>query len=115
VTTQDPYRQRGLIPEVQGQRAARFHRTTLEALADLVAAAGLKHPCDLRPDHLMHRTGPEKAESVDRILPFLPEGILRDAPDETIYADWWEAADPHSFAPRIDLVRRRSRSQPAGS
>jgi len=114
VTTQDPYRQRGLIPEVQGQRAARFHRTTLEALADLVAAAGLKHPCDLRPDHLMHRTGPEKAESVDRILPFLPEGILRDAPDETIYADWWEAADPHSFAPRIDLVQRRSRAQPPG-
>ena len=49
VTTQDKRRQRGLVPEVQGPRAARFHAKTLEALADIVAAAGLEHPSALQP------------------------------------------------------------------
>ncbi|MCT4334742.1 FMN-binding glutamate synthase family protein [Paracoccus sp. YLB-12] len=108
VTSQDPGRQRGLVPEVQGERAARFHTKTLEALSDIVASAGFKHPKDLQPHHLMHRTGPEKALPMDRIHTFLPEGILRDAPDDTIYADWWMAAQADSFRPAIDLVPARA-------
>lgn len=112
VTTQDPRRQRGLIPEVQGERAARFHRKTLEALADMVAGAGLTHPRDLQPHHLMHRVGPEKAMTMDRIHAFLPEGALRDAPEETIYAEWWKAARADSFRPATDLVARRASEKP---
>lgn len=108
VTAQDKGRQRGLIPEVQGERAARFHAKTLKALSEITASAGLKHPCELEAHHLMHRVGPEKAVSMDRIHTFLPEGILLDAPDETIYADWWKAASPDSFRPVIDLVSTRA-------
>ena len=108
VTSQNPGRQRGLVPEVQGEHAARFHAKTLEALADIVAAAGFKHPQDLQPHHLMHRVGPEKAVSMDRIRSFLPRNILLDAPDETIYADWWRAARAESFRPAIDLAETRA-------
>lgn len=108
VTTQNRARQRGLVPEVQGERAARFHRKTLEALSDIVAAVGLKHPGELRPHHLMHRTGPEKAVSMDRIHCFLPEGALLDAPEDTVYADWWEAAQIDSFNPATDLTSSRA-------
>ncbi|HPE58836.1 MAG TPA: FMN-binding glutamate synthase family protein [Thiolinea sp.] len=110
VTSQEPGRQRGLVPEVQGERAARFHAKTLEALADIVAAAGFKHPKDLQPHHIMHRTGPEKAMSLDRIHTFLPPGILLDAPEDTLYADWWAAAQTTSFRPAIELVAARSRA-----
>jgi glutamate synthase domain-containing protein 2 len=106
VTTQDPVRQRGLVPEVQGERAARFHGKTLTALTDIVAAAGFKHPADLQPHHIMHRVGPEKALPMDRIHTFLPEGILCDAPEETVLADWWAAASPNSFRPLVDLSAR---------
>ncbi len=103
ITTQDEWRQRGLVVDVQAERAARFHEKTLEALSEIVAAAGLTHPQDLRPHHLMHRVGVNNARSVDSIHPFLPEGILIDAPDETLYADWWRAASADSFAAQIDL------------
>lgn len=103
VTTQDKLRQRALVPEVQGFRAARFHEKTLEALADISGAAGVKHPCELRPYHLMHRIGPLKALTADTIYTFLPEGVLCDAPEETIYADWWEAAQAESFRPAFDF------------
>ncbi|MCB1410697.1 MAG: FMN-binding glutamate synthase family protein [Rhodobacteraceae bacterium] len=109
VTSQDPGRQRGLVPEVQGDRAARFHAKTLEALSDIVAAAGFKHPRDLQPHHLMHRTGPERAVPFDRIHSFLPSGILLQEPAGTVYADWWAAARADSFRPAIDLVPARAR------
>jgi glutamate synthase domain-containing protein 2 len=111
VTSQSRGRQRGLVPEVQGERAARFHAKTLEALADIVAAAGFKHPADLEPHHLMHRIGPQKAAPMDRVHTFLPAGILLDAPEETIYADWWAAAQAESFRPAIDLVPIRATVQ----
>ncbi|WP_439134829.1 FMN-binding glutamate synthase family protein, partial [Pseudomaricurvus sp.] len=57
ITTQDKGRQRGLVVDVQAERAARFHRKTLSALADIVGGAGLVHPRDLQPHHLVHRLG----------------------------------------------------------
>jgi len=108
ITTQDKARQRGLLPEVQGERAARFHRKTLAALADIVASAGLKHPTDLQPHHIVHRIGVTQGRTIDKIYPFLPVGILNDDPDSTDYADWWHAADPDSFHAKTDLVRDRT-------
>jgi glutamate synthase domain-containing protein 2 len=104
VTTQNPGRQRGLIPEVQGERAARFHGKTVEALTEMVAAAGLRHPNELLPHHLMHRTGVENTLPFDRIHNFLPKGALIDAPKDTIYGEWWAAAQAESFRPRVDAL-----------
>ncbi|APZ43579.1 FMN-binding glutamate synthase family protein [Acidihalobacter ferrooxydans] len=110
ITTQDPARMRGLDPEVQGQRAANFQSATVEALMEIVAAAGLEHPRDLRPHHVHHRISASKSLPLDHIWEFLPANALLDAPEETAYARWWEAADPHSFRPRIDLGVARARA-----
>ena len=108
VTTQDKWRQRALVPEEQGVHAARFHKKTLEALADIVAAAGFKHPENLQPHHIMHRVGSHDAITLDKLHPFLPEGILLQEPDSTVYADWWRAASSDSFRPVEDLVKLRA-------
>lgn len=112
VTTQDPKRQRGLVPEVQGPRAARFHDETLKALAYIVSAVGLKHPRDLRPHHLIHRVSPEETLPIDEIKTYLPDGVLLEAPGETLYAPWWRAARADSFKPATDLDVERARKQP---
>lgn len=108
VTSQTAGRQRGLVPDVQGERAARFHKKTVEALSDIVASVGFKHPTDLQPHHLMHRTGPEKAAPMDQVQTFLPQNILLEAPEDTPYADWWHAAQAESFRPAIDLAEHRA-------
>lgn len=100
ITTQDKSRQRGLDPELQGQRAANFQQATIRALMEIVAAAGLEHPRDLRPHHLHHRISASQSLPLDHIWEFLPENILIDAPQETSYASWWNAATPSSFRPR---------------
>ena len=107
VTTHDPWRRRGLLPEVEGERAARFHARTLHALSDIVAAAGFKHPTELEPHHILRRQGPGAAVPMDRIHPFLPEGILLEAPEDTVYSVWWAAARSDSFRPTENLMQSR--------
>ena len=44
VATQDRLRQRALVVDDKATRVYHFHRKTLEALAEMLAAAGLEHP-----------------------------------------------------------------------
>ena len=114
VTTQDRWRQRGLVVETQAARAAGFHAKTLDALGDIVAAAGLRHPRDLRPHHITRCVDAVEARELGEIFTFLPENALREAPEGTPYAAWWEAADPDSFAPRRDIHEIRTITRPGG-
>lgn len=109
ITTQNPARQRGLVPEVQGPRAARFHAETLKALAHILSAVGVRHPSELQPHQLVQRVGPEQTRPIDEIKTFLPEGVLLDDPESTLYAQWWRAARADSFRPAIDLGGERGR------
>ena len=108
VTSQLEGCQRGLVPEVQVPRAARFHEKTLETPADIVEAVGSSIRANQQPHHIMHRTRPEGAAPADVIQRFLATGVLREASDETEYSDWWRAARADGFRPTIDLVDARS-------
>ncbi len=112
ITTQDPARMRGLEPAIQAQRAANFQCATLEALMNIVAAAGLSHPRELRPHHVQRRISAAQALPLDHIWEFLPEEVLLDAPEETAYARWWQAADAHSFRPRCPMDNFRANTAP---
>ncbi len=79
---------------------ANFQRHTREHLAELIAAAGLEHPGELLPRHLLQRRGATDLVTLDRLYPFLAPNSLLEAPDATPYGDWWHAADPDSFRPR---------------
>jgi glutamate synthase domain-containing protein 2 len=107
VTTNDPVLQRGLVVALKAQRVAGFQHNTVEALAELVAAAGLEHPQDLMPRHIWHRLNPIEVRTLDRIYNFLEPGVLISAPDMTPYADEWRAADADSFMPRMDVGPQR--------
>lgn len=102
IATQDPLRQRGLVVDVQGERSARFHRKTVAAMMDMVAAAGLHHPDDLRPHHLTTRKSGVEACGIQELHTFLEPGVLLEAPEKTLYAGWWKAASPDTFAPQCD-------------
>jgi glutamate synthase domain-containing protein 2 len=98
VTTHDPLLQRGLVVGDKAERVRQYHDNTLEALSELVAAAGLMHPDDLRPHHVYHRVSPVEVRTMDEVYTFLEPGALLDAPDETDLAAHWRAADADSFA-----------------
>ncbi|MGC3940204.1 FMN-binding glutamate synthase family protein [Roseobacter sp. EG26] len=101
VATQDPLRARALDVGSKSKRVARFHENTLKALGEITGAAGLSHPGDFLPQHLMVRLGDKEMAEGSEAYPYLPEGfLLSDEGD--IGADYrkrWARADAASFAP----------------
>lgn len=101
ITTQDPLRQHGLVIADKAPRVHNFHRNTVEALAEIIAAAGLEHPGDLVPSHLCRRLGPNHWDTADNIYHFLKPGELLTDPDSCFYAQDWTIAQAGSFAPVV--------------
>ncbi|MFO8212346.1 glutamate synthase-related protein, partial [Pseudomonas aeruginosa] len=58
IATQDPARWKHLDVADKSVRVAAFHDNTLRALRDLLCAAGLSHPEQLGPEHILRRVSP---------------------------------------------------------
>lgn len=98
VTTQDPVRQRAIVVPDKSERVASFHRETLLALADLIAACGLHHPGELRPEHFMHRAAPDRVSSFAERYEFLGPGELLAGGGGKHYRESWNLARASTFA-----------------
>ncbi len=98
VATQDAVRQRALVVPDKAERVCNFHRNTLKALADMLAAAGLEHPNELRPHHLVRRASMTEIKSFAQMHTFLKPGeLLSGALTEGFYATSWAMARAGSF------------------
>jgi glutamate synthase domain-containing protein 2 len=101
VATQDSVRQRALHVGDKGERVYHFHRNTMEAFAELVAAMGLDSPDQLHPYHVYRRIGPTQTETYDRAMHYLKEGELIDGCDHPHYERFWKGASADTF--RVSL------------
>lgn len=100
VATQDSQRQRALVVEDKAQRVYKFHQNTLQALSEVVAAAGLSHTCELRPYHFYLRSAPGEAIPGNMALHFLEPGELLSGTDNPLFKVNWALAQADSFSPR---------------
>ena len=99
VATQDPLRQRALVVPDKAERVANYHRNSLHALAELLAAAGLEHPSNLRPHHVARRISSNEIRLYSKLFPYLAEGELLDGNSpHPFYRQAWAMASPDSFA-----------------
>ncbi len=101
VATQDASRQRALDVPTKADRVATFHKSTIKALAEVVAAAGLEHPRDLRPYHFSKRTGTGAVQTFDQLYPTLEPGELLAGTRDPRFAEAWRRARPDSFAAAV--------------
>ena len=108
VATQDPARQRALVVADKTTRVANFHRQTLEALRELVQAAGLQHPNQISAAHIVRRTHEQEV----RLLATL---LLTVAPGALLAAERGEAPWPHAVFSLYWPLARSDSFQPARS
>jgi glutamate synthase domain-containing protein 2 len=99
VTSQNPWRQRALVVEDKTARVRQFHQSTLAALGELVGAAGLAHPNQLAPIHILKRLSPSEVKTFAEVYTFLEPRELLSGAARTHFAQQWELADARSFAP----------------
>ncbi|WP_374011694.1 FMN-binding glutamate synthase family protein [Pseudoxanthomonas koreensis] len=109
IATQDPRRWKHLDPADKATRVHQFHDNTLRALRDLLCAAGLEHPSELGPEHILRRVSPVEIRSLAALYRYLRPGeLLRGIPDHAVFRDFWAEARSDAFSPpaRVDALRR---------
>jgi glutamate synthase domain-containing protein 2 len=98
VATQDLWLQSALVVPDKAERVYNFHRQTLRALADMLAAAGLTHPDQLGPHHLVRRVSATEIAQFSELHTFLKPRQLLDDPDAGgFYAKNWARASAERF------------------
>ena len=98
VATQDPMRQRALVVPDKAERVFNFHRNTLAALSEMVAAAGLEHPGLIGPHHLVRRVSLTEIRMFSQLHIFLEDGeLLSESHDRDFYSAAWRLARADSF------------------
>jgi glutamate synthase domain-containing protein 2 len=98
VTTQDPSRNRALVVPHKIDRVYNYHHATLHALAELLAAAGLDHPQQIRAIHFSQRTSTTEVLSFAKLYPSLRPGELIDGTSDPRFREAWAMAQAESFA-----------------
>lgn len=104
VTTQDPLRQKALVVSDKSLRVASYHHNTLKALGDLLKAAGLHHPSELRPHHIARRITNGEVRVLSALFPDLEKGeLLKGEFRQTVFRMGWPMATAESFEPEYSL------------
>src|SRR5690606_27412415 len=108
VATQDPARWRALDVEDKATRVFNYHQNTLRALRDMLGAAGLEHPSQLGPEHILRRVSPTEIRSLASLYRFVERGELLDRiPEHAVFQNFWPQSRSDSFAPpdRVSAMR----------
>lgn len=108
VTTQDPKRMRALDVPDKATRVFQFHHNTLLALKELLAAAGLAHPRELGPEHVIRRVSATEVRSLAALHHWAQPGeLLSGIPDHPAFKVFWEASRADSFAAPPNVLHHR--------
>jgi glutamate synthase domain-containing protein 2 len=97
VSTQDRNRRRALVVPDKSERVYNFHRATMEALAELVGAAGLDHPTEFGPVHFSRRVSAHEVKTFAELYPTLREGELLSGTRDKRFAAAWAMANAGEF------------------
>ena len=67
-------------------RVHHFHENTLKALRDLLCAAGLEHPDQLGPEHILRRVSPIEVRSLGGVVSVpRPGELLARVPEHAVF------------------------------
>jgi glutamate synthase domain-containing protein 2 len=99
VTTQDSRLQRALVVPDKATRVHHFHRNTVHALAEMIAAMGLDHPSQLSPDLMIKRVSHSRVQSFREIYDHFEPDCLINGSAEHRLQQLWDLASPEVFSP----------------
>ena len=97
VATQKAHLVEGLVVEDKVPRVANYHHGTVHSLMELLGAAGIAHPDDLRPHHIHRRVSPVQVRTYADIYTYIQPGCLLEAPYPPEYEVILERASAEKF------------------
>ena len=97
VATQDPQLVGGLHVGDKSTRVARYHRETVKSFFEVLGAAGMRAPGELKPWHVMRRVNSGEVRSYYDIYPALDHGALLTGSVKGSLGQAWKEARPDRF------------------
>jgi glutamate synthase domain-containing protein 2 len=101
VTTQDPKLQRALVVPDKAERVHNFHRNTVHAVAEMIAAAGVDHPSELTADMMYRRISHIEVRRLDEIYPRINPGEFEAGTAPERFQRYWDQASADRFQPEV--------------
>jgi hypothetical protein len=98
VATQNPALTIGLDVKTKAIRVARYHAETIRAAVELMGAAGLASPTDLRPWHIIRRVSQLETLHYGEIVDYLESGVMLEGDLPPSFAGAWQSASAFTFA-----------------
>ena len=98
VATQDPNLVEGLVVEHKSKRVANYHRATIAHFLEILGAAGMTHPSQVRPNHLYRRVNSTEIRMFHEIYEYIAPGCLLNGDIPYSFKEAWNAAHESSFA-----------------
>jgi glutamate synthase domain-containing protein 2 len=98
IATQNPSLTAGLVVAEKSKRVARYHAETVHAALDLIGAAGLSSPSDLRAWHIIRRVSPLETRHYGEIIEKLEPGALLGDAIPASFERAWMGSSAGSFA-----------------
>jgi hypothetical protein len=90
---------RALVVPDKAERVFQFHKNTLVALKELLAAAGLNHPDQLGPEHVIRRVSATEVRSLAALHTWVQhDELLIGAPSHPVFKVFWEVSLADTFA-----------------
>jgi glutamate synthase domain-containing protein 2 len=109
VTTQDPKRMRALVVPDKSERVFQFHQNTLVALKELLAAAGLSHPDELGPEHVIRRVSSVEVRSLATLHTWVKhDELLKGVANHAVFKVFWDVSRADTFAAPDSILTTRS-------
>ena len=104
---------RALVVPDKAERVFQFHKNTLVALKELLAAAGLTHPDQLGPEHVIRRVSATEVRSLAALHTWVQHRELLDGePSHPVFKVFWAVSRAETFAaPETVLTTRGTKEQ----
>lgn len=102
VATMDPKRYRVLDVETRARRVFNFHKNSMNAVVEMLEAAGLTHTNQLNRRHIVRRLSASKILLADQIYPRVEMNALIDGKpvDDPRLSSYWHRVSGDSFHPQ---------------
>ena len=100
---------RALVVPDKAERVFLYHQNTLSVLKEMLSAAGLTHPRELGPEHVIRRVSSTEVRSLAALHSWLEPGeLLNSMPDSPVFQVFWQAARTDTFAAPPNILSMRS-------
>lgn len=103
ITTHKPELTVGLVIADKARRVANFHKNTVHSFLEVIAAAGLSHPKELKPWYIQRRVSQSEARHYGEIYPAVEPGSFMNGAAESgkmplSFAQPWKRSSADTFA-----------------